>query len=72
MRELPLLRVDWAAQPPAMAAACAEAAAEACKTLSPKLRHLVTEATLLPAVAFARASLEVTTGDCVKPMHAFW
>jgi len=43
-----------------MAAACADAAAKASQLLPPELRHLVTEATILPAVAFARASPEVT------------
>lgn len=60
MRELPLLRVDWATlQPTEVATACAAAAAEACQALAPELQGLVTEATLLPAVAFARASPEV-------------
>jgi hypothetical protein len=60
LRELPLLRIDWATlQPAEVATACAAAAAEACQLLAPDLRGLVTEATLVPAVAFARASPEV-------------
>ena len=58
--ELPLLRIEWSTIPVGATRSCQEVSSKVSSKVSDKaLRHLVTEATFVPAVAWARGSAEL-------------